>query len=121
MSCNNCGGKDIKTAESEAIGSATKYIKRQKDSVINLRLIICCLTILLIVAMICATVLGVTAICKQQQTIIEQQYALNMQYAGLLDYVSGAEITTTTETIDGSGGGIAAKIEGDNNTIGGDN
>lgn len=121
MACSNCSGKDIKNAESEAIGSAAKYIKRQNAKIFNLRLVICCLTLLLTVAMICATVLGVTAICKQQETILEQQYALNMQYAGLLDYISGAEITTTTETIDGSGGGIAAKIEGDNNSIGGVN
>lgn len=112
---------NINELQNEAIAAAAEHIREQRKKNAHLRLIICCLTILLIVAMICATVLGVTAICKQQETILEQQYALNMQYAGLLDYISGAEITTTTETIDGSGGGIAAKIEGDNNSIGGVN
>lgn len=41
------------------------------------------------------------------------------KYAGLMELVSGTEVTTETETIDGSDGGIAAKIEGDNNSIGG--
>ena len=74
-----------------------------------------CLTAIVCVLIVCVSVVACFAIHTQQQTIIEQQYALNMQYAGLLDYISGAEITT--ETIDGSDGGVAAKIEGDGNSI----
>lgn len=110
---------NINELQNEAIAAAAEHIREQRKKNAHLRLIICCLTILLIVAMICATVLGVTAICKQQQVIIEQQYALNMQYASLLDLMSGAEITTETHTADSEGGGIA--IAGtDNVVIGGD-
>lgn len=111
---------DINELQNEAIAAAAEYIREQRKKNANTRVIAYCLTLLLIVAMICATVLGVTAICKQQQTIIEQQYALNMQYAGLLDLMSGAEITTETHTADSEGDGIA--IAGtDNVVIGGDN
>lgn len=99
----------------QAIIDATDRIKRDKANMALLRMLIIATAIVLCTVIICATLLGIYAIRKQQDTLIEQQYALNMQYASLMEYVSGAEITT--ETIDGSDGGVAAKIEGDNNSI----
>lgn len=112
---------DIKDLQDAVIDTAADHIKGQRDIHRVTKIKLYCLTTFACVLAICAAVVACFAIYAQQQTIIEQQYALNMQYAGLMDYVSGAEITTTTETIDGSGGGIAAKIEGDGNTIGGGN
>ena len=110
---------DINELQNEAIAAAAEYIREQRKKNANMRVITYCLTLLLIVAMICATVLGVTAICKQQQTIIEQQYALNMQYAGLLDLMSGA--TITSETVDTGDGDNGTAFIGDGNTVvGGD-
>lgn len=113
MSCTNCG----------AVQDATNRIQKDKRAHELKKLIIVCMAVVLVVLCICGTVLGCYTIKTQQETILEQQYALNMQYASLMEYVAGAEVTTTTETIDGSDGGVAAKIEGDNNSIsaGGDN
>ena len=108
---------EMTTLQNEALNAATEHIRGQRKQAENYKLKIVCLTVALCVAMICASVIGCFAIYSQQQTIIEQQYALNMQYAGLMDLLSGAEVTTETETIDGSDGGVAAKIEGDNNSI----
>lgn len=62
-------------------------------------------------ALICLTVVLCTLIgCCTYFTVLvyqEQQYALNMQYSGLLDYVNGATITETGEN------GVI--IEGDDN------
>lgn len=107
MSCETCG----------AVKSATERIQKDKRIHERKKLLIICVSVLLGVAMMCGTVLGCYTVKKQQDTIIEQQYALNMQYAQLMEYVAGAEVTTTTETIDGSDEGVAAKIEGDNNSI----
>lgn len=107
MGCESCG----------AVKDATTRIQKDKRAHELKKLALVCLTIVLVVACVCATVLGMFTIRKQQETIIEQQYALNMQYASLMEYIAGAEVTTTTETIDGSDGGVAAKIEGDNNSI----
>lgn len=105
MSCETCG----------AVKDATARIQKDKRAHELKKLALVCLTIVLVVACVCGTVLGMFTVRKQQETIIEQQYALNMQYAQLMEYVAGAEVTT--ETIDGSDGGVAAKIEGDNNSI----
>lgn len=107
MSCETCG----------AVKSATERIRKDKQLHERKKLLTVCITVLLAVAMVCGTVLGCYTVKKQQETIVEQQYALNLQYAQLMEYVAGAEVTTTTETIDGSDGGVAAKIEGDNNSI----
>lgn len=105
------------TIQKEALDSAAEHIRSQRRTLVNVKIFAICLTALLVVAMVCATVLGVTAITKQQETIIEQQYALNMQYAGLLDYVSGAEITEYFSDSEENGTAIA----GDGNMIiGGD-
>ena len=96
----------ISELQNEALEAAAQHIRQQRTR------IAVCLTCLLVIAMICATVLGCTAIMAQQETIREQQYALNMQYAGLCDLLYGAEIVT--ETID-AGEGVAIKVEGEGN------
>lgn len=115
MDCKSCG----------AVKDATARIQRDKRAHELKKLALVCAAFVLAVAIVCATVLAVVAIQEQQRTIIEQQYALNMQYAGLLEYIAGAEITTetTTETVtheaDAGDGGTA--VAGDGNTVvGGD-
>lgn len=111
--------KQLSDLQNEALAAATEHIREQRRRNANSQMIAVCLTCLLIVAIICATVLGCTAITAQQETIREQQYALNMQYAGLLDLFYGAEITTEyAETGEGDNG---AAIVGDGNMLyGGD-
>lgn len=106
MDCGTCKG---------AIEDATYRIQKDKMAYEHKRLLTICLTTIVAVAMVCGAVVGCYTIKKQQETIIEQQYALNMQYASLMEYLAGAEIST--ETIDGGEGGVAAKIDGSGNTI----
>lgn len=106
----------IEELQAEAINAATEHIKSQRKMYENTRIKLFCVTILLIVTIICATTISCFAIFAQQKTIIEQQYSLNMQYSGLLDYVSGAEITTTYEADSGENGNA---IVGDGNMIAG--
>lgn len=86
----------VSELQNEALEAAAEHIRQQRNRNANSRLIAVCLTCLLVVAMICATVLGCNAIMAQQETIREQQYALNMQYAGLLDLFYGSESSVTT-------------------------
>lgn len=95
----------ISELQNEALEAAAEHIRQQRTRNANSRLIAVFLTCLLIVAMICATVLGCTAIMAQQETIREQQYALNMQYAGLSDLLSGAGIVTEEYTAESDGDG----------------
>lgn len=112
----------IQELQAEAIDAATQHIREQRKANENMRIKVYCLTVLLIVAMVCATVIACFSIYSQQQTIIEQQYALNMQYSGLLDYVAGAEVTTTTSKYDAQADGEGSiAVAGDGNiTAGGD-
>ena len=111
MDCANC----------DATMDAVNRIRQDRIRNSRNRLVIVCVSVLLGVAMVCGTILGCYAIGKQQETIIEQQYALNMQYASLMDYISGAEIitetTTTTNEADASEGGVA--VAGNDNTVAG--
>lgn len=106
MDCGTCKG---------AIEDATYRIQKDKMVYEHKKLLTVCLTIIVAVAMVCGAVVGCYTIRKQQETIVEQQYALNMQYASLVEYLANAEIST--ETIDGGEGGVAAKIDGNGNTI----
>lgn len=107
---------EMTTLQNEALNAATEHIRGQRKKAENYKLKIVCLTVALCVAMICASMIGCFAIYSQQQTIIEQQYALNMQYAGLMDLLSGAEVTeTTTNEADSGDGGTA--VAGENNTV----
>lgn len=99
MNCDACNG---------AVKDATHRIQQDKLAYKHKEFLIVCLTVLLAVSIVCATVMG----CY---TIREQQYALNMQYASLMEYLSNAEVST--ETIDSGEGGVAAKIEGNGNTV----
>lgn len=109
MSCESCG----------AVKDATARIQKDKRAHELKKMLVVCGAVVLVVACICGTVLGCYTIKKQQETIIEQQYALNMQYAQLMEYVSGAEITTETNTADAGDGGTAVAGEG-NMVVGGD-
>lgn len=109
MSCESCG----------AVKDATARIQKDKRAHELKKMLVVCGAIVLVVACICGTVLGCYTIKKQQETIIEQQYALNMQYAQLMEYVAGAEITTETNTADAGDGGTAVAGEG-NMVVGGD-
>ena len=105
----------VSELQNEALEAAAEHIRQQRNRNANSRLIAVCLTCLLVVVMICATVLGCTAIMAQQETIMEQQYALNMQYAGLSDLLSGAEIVTEyADTGDGDNG---TAVVGDGNVF----
>lgn len=106
MDCGTCKG---------AIEDATYRIQKDKMAYEHKKLLTICLTIIVAVAMMCGAVVGCYTIREQQETIVEQQYALNMQYASLMEYLANAEIST--ETIDGGEGGVAAKIDGNGNTI----
>lgn len=106
MDCGTCKG---------AIEDATHRIQRDKMAYEHKKLLTVCLTIIVAAAMACGAVVGCYTIRKQQETIVEQRYALNMQYASLMEYLANAEIST--ETIDGGEGGVAAKIDGSGNTI----
>lgn len=70
MSCTNCG----------AVQDATNRIQKDKRAHELKKLIIVCMAVVLVVLCICGTVLGCYTIKTQQETILEQQYALNMQY-----------------------------------------
>lgn len=107
----------INELQNEAIAAATDHIREQRKKNENTRIIAYCLAILIGIAMICGTILACIAIIEQQNTIREQQYALNMQYAGLLEIISGAEITESTA--ESGDGGTAIAGEG-NTFIGGD-
>ena len=108
---------DISELQNAALSSAVDHIKDQREANRAYRLKMYCLTVFACVLVICAAALAGFAIYSQQQTIVEQQYALNMQYAQLMEYVANAEVTTTTETIDSGDGGVAAKIEGNGNSV----
>lgn len=112
--------KQLSDLQNEALAAATEHIREQRKRNANSRMIAVCLTCLLIVAIICATVLGCTAITAQHETIREQQYALNMQYSGLLDLFYGSEVTTEEYYSESDGDG-SISVAGDGNyTVGGD-
>ena len=97
-----------------AIRDAAQRIRVEKSKNAHKKLLILCGTVTLCVLLVCLTVLACVATWSQQETIREQQYALNSQYASLLDYVSGAEIITE------SAEGGTAIVGDDNTTAGGD-
>lgn len=68
----------IQSLQNETIEAAAQHIREQRKRNANARLTAVCLTVLLCVAMLCATALGLHAISAQQKVILEQQYALNM-------------------------------------------
>lgn len=97
-----------------AIRDAAQRIRVEKSKNAHRKLVILCGTVALCILLVCLTVLGCMAIWAQQETIREQQYALNSQYASLLDYVAGADIITE------SAEGGTAIVGDDNTTAGGD-
>lgn len=108
--------REVMNAANGAIEAATEHIKEQRNKVKLLRLRTYCLTCVLCVLVVCASAVGCFAIYSQHQTIVEQQYALNMQYASLMEYVAGADVTTTYHADSGENG---TAILGDGNMIAG--
>lgn len=108
---------EIDDLKNEAIAAATQHIRDQRQRMANAKAITVCVTVLLAIAMVCGTVAACYSIHEQQNTIIEQQYALNMQYAQLMEYVAGAEITESTNEADAGDGGTA--VSGNNNMVAG--
>lgn len=100
MACENC--------ENQALEDATEHIRKANKTHELKKIAIICGSCLFGLLLICATIFGCYTVKKQQETILEQQYALNMQYASLMEYVAGAEITTTETT---------QSVEGDSATI----
>lgn len=90
--------ESLSSAQNMALKSAAEHIKGQWQKNRMLSLKSYCLTIFVSVLMVCFTTIACFAIYQQQETIREQQYALNAQYAQLMEYVSGAEVTTVTES-----------------------
>lgn len=111
--------KEVIDIQNGAIKSAEEVMRMRKKQYELEKFKYLCICVTLCVALVCASILGCFAIVKQQETILELQYSLNMQYATLSDLLSGAEITETTNEADSGDGGTA--IAGDNNTyVGGD-
>lgn len=106
---------NIEQLQDEAIKAATEHIRNQRISAASQKMKSILIAIVACVLFVCLTVVACFAIYSQNMVIIEQQYALNAQYAGLLDMMNGAEITT--EIVDGSGDGVATKIDGSGNSI----
>lgn len=106
----------LSSVQNMALKSAAEHIKGQWQKNRMLSLKSYCLTIFVSVLMVCFTTIACFAIYQQQETIREQQYALNAQYAQLMEYVSGAEITTVTESYEANADNGSAAVLGDNNT-----
>lgn len=106
--------------KNEVIAAATEHLRSQRKRFLNLRTVAYCLTIVLCVLIVCATVVVCNYHNTQANVILEQQYALSAQYAGLLALLSGAEATSEeyTATADGDGS-ISVAGEG-NIAAGGD-
>ena len=106
----------LSSVQNMALKSAAEHIKGQWQKNRMLSLKSYCLTIFVSVLMVCFTTIACFAIYQQQETIREQQYALNAQYAQLMEYVSGAEVTTVTERYEANADNGSAAVLGDNNT-----
>lgn len=106
----------LSSVQNMALKSAAEHIKGQWQKNRMLSLKSYCLTIFVSVLMVCFTTIACFAIYQQQETIREQQYALNAQYAQLMEYVSGAEVTTVTESYEANADNGSAAVLGDNNT-----
>lgn len=99
-----------------AIMDAAKKIKAEKSKNGTKKLVIICGTVIICVLLASLAVFGCFTVHAQQETIREQQYALNMQYSSLMEYVSGAEITAETAEAEGDG---SVAVAGDGNTTAG--
>lgn len=89
-------------------------VQGQKNKLMSAK--VYCLSLVVSVLLVCLAAIACFAIYQQQETIREQQYALNAQYAQLMEYVSGAEITTVTESYEASADDGSTAALGDNNT-----
>lgn len=99
-----------------AMNEAAEFIKSQGQKNKLLGLKARCLAIVACALIICLSAIAFFAIYQQQETIRAQQYALNAQYAQLMEYVAGAEITTVTESYEANADDGSAAVIGDKNT-----
>lgn len=89
-------------------------VQGQKNKLMSAK--VYCLSLVVSVLLVCLAAIACFAIYQQQETIREQQYALNAQYAQLMEYVSGAEITTVTESYEASADDGSTAVAGNNST-----
>ena len=108
---------DINELQNAALEAATEHIRGQRKENKLTKTKLYCITVFSCVLIICAAFVACFAIHSQQKTITEQQYALNMQYAGLLDLIYGAEITNETITNEADSGDGGTAVAGENNTV----
>lgn len=107
---------DISELQNAAIEAATKHIRNQREENRLANAKVCLLAALACTLAVCFATVACFAIYQQQETIREQQYALNAQYAQLMEYVSGAEVTTVTESYEASADDGGTAVAGNNNT-----
>lgn len=107
---------DISELQNAAIEAATKHIRNQREENRIANAKVYCLSIVASVLFVCLSAIACFAIYQQQETIREQQFAINAQYAQLMEYVSGAEITTVTESYEANADNGSTAVLGDNNT-----
>ena len=107
MNENRTKGQSLDMAYAKMVADVAVDNKlKERDKQRTYRVAIICATLLAVVAIICGTVIAV-------RTIVEQQYAMNAQYAQMLNLLKGAVVTET-----GDNGTI---VQGDENTtVGGD-
>lgn len=110
--------EDLKNDVMEA---AVHHIRNQRKRLLDTRTIAWCITVFACVVVVCVAVVVCYGIGQQQETIREQQYALNAQYAQMMDYLRNIEVTTTEEAYAESSGDGSISVAGDGNyTAGGD-
>lgn len=109
MNENRTKGQSLDMAYAKMVADVAVDDKlKERDKQRTYRVAIICATLLAVVAIICGTVIAV-------RTIVEQQYAMNAQYAQMFNLLKGAEVVT--ESASAESGGTA--IVGDGNTTAG--
>lgn len=111
--------KALDEIQNMALKQAADEIKAQgqKNKIVSAKAH--CLATIVSVLLVCLSIIVCFAIYQQQETIRAQQFALNAQYAQLMEYVSGAEITTVTESYEADAGDGGTAVAGNENEIGG--
>lgn len=113
---------DINELQNNAIETATEHIRAQRKVNHSNKVKIVCLTVVVCVIIVCTSILGGYSIYQQQQTIRDQQWALNSQYAQIMDYLRGVQVvveeTTTHESQADGDGSIAVSGDGNITTEG---
>lgn len=112
--------KEVNDLKNAALTAAADHIRGQREDLAKYRLRTICVTAIACVMIVCATSLACVSIKAQQQTIVEQQYAINAQYAQLAGLLDGAEVTASEYTAEADGDGSISVAGEGNITSGGD-